>query len=356
MNITISGDIGSGKSTIAKMLSHYVGCDVIEAGTLYREYATKKGLSVLQQNESDDWEIDKYIDTTMETYGREQDNIIFVSRLAWHFIPDAYKICLIVNPITAAKRITADKKRIGEEHTTWKETYEYSKKRKALENIRYSKMYGIEDTSGYDKADLIVVIGNRTPEEIVTAIKHAIYVGDRGLLIDPEVILPTQRFRDINPATYEEYTNEFSVYKNKPYVSLSILLGTYNKNSYSVLDGHHRVIAAVRNKIPFILTEKPLVRLAPIETVDQYDYEELLHTSLDDIISESGNIVDDIDTSFIKELTTAMNKYNISIDDLAEYLKTTRMFVFGILNGTEAINQELKVKILSGIPIIKLMK
>lgn len=356
MNITISGDIGSGKSTVAKILSHYVGCDVIEAGTLYREYAAKKGLSVLQQNESDDWEIDKYIDTTMETYGKEQDNIIFVSRLAWHFVPDAYKICLIVNPITAAKRIAADKKRIGEQHSTWGETYEYNKKRKSLENTRYNKMYGINDTSGYDEADLVVVIGNRTPEEIVNAIRYALSTGDRGLLIDPEVILPTQRFRDINPVTYEDYTIDFTAYKGKPYVSLSILLGTYNKNSYSVLDGHHRVIAAVRNKIPFILTEKPLVRLAPIDTVDQYDYEELLHIDLDDIVAESGNKTNDGDMSFAEELTVAMNKYDVSVDDLAEYLKTTRMFIFGILNGTETVNSELKSKILSGIPIIKLMK
>lgn len=58
MNITITGDIGAGKSTVAKCIASILKMDVVEAGDIYRKYSESKGLNVLEQNKTDDWSID----------------------------------------------------------------------------------------------------------------------------------------------------------------------------------------------------------------------------------------------------------------------------------------------------------
>ena len=114
-NITITGDIGSGKSTVSKKLAEKLNMSIIDSGQLYREFASSKNISVLEQNNSDDRSIDIKIDNTIESIGKEQKGIIFVSRLAWYFVPDAIKIYLKVNPLLAAERIVKDN-RVGEKH------------------------------------------------------------------------------------------------------------------------------------------------------------------------------------------------------------------------------------------------
>ena len=101
MNITITGDLGSGKTTVSKLLAEKLGMEVVDTGMIYRKFAEDKGMDVLEQNNSDDWSIDRKIDSEVERLGKEKDNQIFVSRLAWHFIPNALKIYLTINPLLA---------------------------------------------------------------------------------------------------------------------------------------------------------------------------------------------------------------------------------------------------------------
>ena len=109
MNITITGDIGSGKSTIARIIAEQLNMNIIETGELYRKYSNEHGVDVLGQNKSNDWSIDKKIDNEIARLGKEVDNTIFVSRLAWYFVPNAVNIYLTVNPILAAKRVSMSK-------------------------------------------------------------------------------------------------------------------------------------------------------------------------------------------------------------------------------------------------------
>lgn len=103
MNITITGNLGSGKSSIGKILKEK-GYEIVSTGNIFRQLAMDKGLSVEEFNRqvneatrNGDRSVDKMIDDTTAKIGRERDNIMFDSRLAWHFVPDSFKVFVITD-------------------------------------------------------------------------------------------------------------------------------------------------------------------------------------------------------------------------------------------------------------------
>ena len=281
MNITITGDIGSGKSTVASIIADKLNMTIVETGELYRKYSNEKGTDVLGQNKSDDWSIDRKIDTEIQRLGKEMDNTIFVSRLAWHFVPDAINVYLTVNPVLAAKRVLANKSRISEKHSDYKETIKYNAERKTLELNRYKKMYNLDDPSGYTNADIIVAIGKNNVDDVSNCIIRAIQNNEFGTFIDPKTCLPTQVIRDFNPNRLTEYIQDFSKIIDDVYASNSLVI-SYDGLNYYINDGHHRVIALVKNNIKFVrvygvnnISVKP-----DIFTI--YDFEDLAGINLED--------------------------------------------------------------------------
>ena len=268
-NRTITGDLGSGKSTVAGLLAKRLEMDVVETGELYRKYAEQKRIDVLQQNASDDWSIDEKIDSTIKQMGEEKDGIIFVSRLAWYFVPDVIKVYLIINPILAAERIFKAKGRVGESHHSVEEVVEYNRKRKELELSRYSEMYGIADARGYDEADIIVVVGNNSPEDVASCIYAAIMNKEYGFYIDPRVLIPTQYICDFNT-----YTLNNSRSKHKPALISTAGIDISRCNDvYVLMDGLPDVVACILNGVNFILTDRPYYEdvILNMEYVNRYE-------------------------------------------------------------------------------------
>ncbi len=111
MIITINGKPGSGKSSIAEMLSKKLGYRYIDIGETRRQIAKKRGMTLQEYNklgETSD-ETDKDVDEYLKTLNME-DNLVISSRTAFHFIPKSMKILLDVNLHEAAKRIFSDTK------------------------------------------------------------------------------------------------------------------------------------------------------------------------------------------------------------------------------------------------------
>ena len=279
MNITITGDIGSGKSTIAHIIAEQLNMDVIETGELYRKYSNEHGVDVLSQNKSDDWSIDRKIDSEIARLGKEVDNTIFVSRLAWYFVPNAVNIYLTVNPVLAAKRVYMNKERVSEKHSSYLETLKYNQERKSLELDRYKKMYNLYDPSGYSNADIVVAIGKNNIKEVSSCIISAIKKNDHGIFIDPKTILPTQVFRDLNPDTINSYITEFKDQQGKIYYNEELTL-CYDGLNYYVTDGHHRLIAIIKSDIKFVKVSQINNIKHKLDTFTIYDYEELAGVSL----------------------------------------------------------------------------
>lgn len=272
-NIAITGDIGSGKSTVANKLAEKLGMTIIDSGQLYRKFAADKNMNVLEQNKSGDWSIDKEIDSTIEDIGRTQNNIIFVSRLAWHFVPSAIKIYLKVNPIIAAERLLQDK-RVSEKHNDLNETLEYNRSRKTAELSRYKEMYSIDDPSGYSNADIICNIGKNDVDSVVECLYDAISIKAFGYYVDPKCLLPTQVIRDFNMDTIEYYNSILESVK-----TINATLISYNDCVY-INDGHHRIVSCIKLNKSFIRTPLPSVIRKLPDIPLPYDYEELAGVNL----------------------------------------------------------------------------
>lgn len=143
MNITITGNLGSGKSSVCKKLKEK-GMDVISSGTLFRQIAEEKHLSVTELNElaKTDKSVDNLLDQRSTELGQKLDNTVFDSRLGWHFIPDSFKVFFIVNTNEAASRVFQDN-RPTERFQTKEEAIAGLQKRASLEKERYFELYHV---------------------------------------------------------------------------------------------------------------------------------------------------------------------------------------------------------------------
>ena len=151
MNITITGNLGSGKSSIGKVLKEQ-GYEIVSTGNIFRQLAMEKGLSVEEFNKQvneaaarGDRSVDKLIDDTTTKIGKERDHIMFDSRLAWNFVPDSFKVFVITDIDEASRRVFHDSVRANSESY---ETQEACKKalihRQEMETVRYQEIYHID--------------------------------------------------------------------------------------------------------------------------------------------------------------------------------------------------------------------
>ena len=168
--ITLSGDIGSGKSSVAKILVESLAFRLISAGGMQREIAASMGLTTLQLNQRSalDRSVDDRIDSRTKMLGETTDKIIVDSRLAWHFIPGAYKVFLSVSDDVGATRVF-DASRSDERHSSLADALANNRARRELEAGRYKALYNV-DLRDYANYDLVVDTSTQTPEQVAAAI------------------------------------------------------------------------------------------------------------------------------------------------------------------------------------------
>lgn len=177
MIISLSGALGSGKSTIAQMLADKLGWPRYYMGGLRREAAKKRGLTLEEYNKlgetdpSTDSEVDeKY---QVELANRET-NFVIEGRTSWYFIPQSLKIYLDVNLEVGAKRIFANLKEKNDRNEaknldSWEAVLESNKKRLASDRFRYSKYYKI-DVYNPKNYDFYLDTTNLNQEQVFQAV------------------------------------------------------------------------------------------------------------------------------------------------------------------------------------------
>lgn len=177
MKITISGKAGSGKSTVSKLLAEKLNLKHYSTGDFMRQMAAERGLSLLEfsRRAENDPEIDEEIDRRTEELGKKEDNFIFDSRLAFHFIPDSVKIFLDVDIKEAARRIFNDRRKVEKENLGLDETEKNIMKRERSERKRYRLYYGVNpyDLSHYDLiVDTTSIPAGEVAERIARFVQH----------------------------------------------------------------------------------------------------------------------------------------------------------------------------------------
>lgn len=171
--ISLTGDIGSGKSTVGELLSEKYGLEKVSIGFILRDMAKDYGMNVKEFNIYMEThpEIDALLDNKLKEYERKSGNYLFDSRMAWHFVPSSFSVFIKVSTKTAAERIMKAG-RSEEIYKTMEDAVKNIEARHKSETLRYKTLYGV-DLDNYDNYDLVVDTDGKTPEEIVKIICKA---------------------------------------------------------------------------------------------------------------------------------------------------------------------------------------
>jgi cytidylate kinase len=169
--ITIAGKPGSGKTTTRDLVAAELGFNTYSTGEWFREISSQRGLDLLAGNlhAETDRSIDDEIDQRQRELGINEDQFVIDGRLAWHFIPNSFKVYLHLDAATAAQRIIDDPSASREAKELVHddpEAYAASlHDRLASENVRYLNLYGV-DPGKLENYDLVVDTSTRSPEEV----------------------------------------------------------------------------------------------------------------------------------------------------------------------------------------------
>lgn len=214
MHISITGDLGSGKSTVAKEICRLLGYQYISTGQIQRKLAQDMGMNTLEFNKYTDenLHIDDYIDNKLKELNEINDPHVMDSRLAWHFVKPSFKIYLMALDEVAAARVLQDQTRVGEPKADdIQSKIKELKERRESENQRFEKNYGVRP-SLFSDFDAIVDTSSASIDE-VTQLLIYLYKGfltqktQPKIWLSPKRILPTRSVFEFLPN--ENYQTEW---------------------------------------------------------------------------------------------------------------------------------------------------
>lgn len=144
-NIVVSGDIGTGTTTLARSLAKKLGWRYLSAGDFFRAYHKKHNIPIWNKAAIPD-KIERGVDYEFLDKMKEEFNIVFDTHYAGWFsrnLKNVFKILLICDSKVATQRILA------REHTH-KETPREIEERRVQLRAKFKKLYG-DDNYEYPK-------------------------------------------------------------------------------------------------------------------------------------------------------------------------------------------------------------
>ena len=191
INITIAGDLGSGKSTVANHLINNINYRIESAGLIFRRLAEQHGMSAKEFNQfiESNPKYDNMVDDTIKEMGEKEENIIFDSRLAWYFVPKSFKIYMYVDVDTATERIFNDKGRVSESYSDMATAKKEIIERRESEVLRYKTFYNI-DINNYSNYDFIIDTSHATKDEVNDAVLSNFRAFEQGKEYDRILLSP----------------------------------------------------------------------------------------------------------------------------------------------------------------------
>lgn len=171
MIISIGGDLGSGKSTIAKKLAAKLGWPRYYMGDIMRTKARERNMTLaeyMKLAETDD-SIDKEVDEYQKELGLTKDDFIIEGRTSWHFIPHSLKLYLAVDEKEGARRIFKQLQKENDRNedenlNTLEDVIASMRKRKQSEIKRYTEYFNI-DIHNLDNYDYVLDTTNLSIKE-----------------------------------------------------------------------------------------------------------------------------------------------------------------------------------------------
>jgi len=279
MHISIAGRLGSGKSTICNILKAKYGYQIYSTGEIHREIASRQNVSTLEMNKmlTKDSRHDFNIDDAVTEISIEKSNevIIFDSRMAWKFAKNSFKVFVVVDPLVAAERVIQSPRGAVEVYTGIEDAKLKLIERSQVENERFKQIYGV-DNFDYSNYNLVIDSTYASPEKLAGIIydKYKKHCQDNcEILMAPASLFPLDGIRNISPKIVEEYR------ANQEYRKCPISISAFDGYHF-IVDGHHRMLAAVLNNEEFVdvkrtsLEENFIVKAQSIGMSGVYDFEE----------------------------------------------------------------------------------
>jgi cytidylate kinase len=171
MIITITGDPGSGKSTIGKKLEEALGYKRYYIGQIRRDAAKAKGMTLAEYNKYGEMhpETDVEVDEYQKELGQKEDDFIIEGRTSWFLIPQSLKIYVKVDPYEGARRIFSDLEKNplrneGRALDSVEAVLKSNEERVKSDDFRYKKYYQ-KDCYDESNFDLVVDTTHKSQEE-----------------------------------------------------------------------------------------------------------------------------------------------------------------------------------------------
>lgn len=259
MHITITGNLGSGKSTICKLLNEKYQFEIYSTGKVQRELARKMNMTTLELNQfmCSDKKYDKMIDDETARISRENrdTNIIFDSRLAWHFVEYSFKVFVSVSLGVAAERVMNDQRGAEEKYSSLDEAKRLLAERAATECSRYKDIYDLNymDFTNYN---LIIDSTYCLPDMISEIIiREAKEFYERQAPDSTKMLVSPKRLineADITKDDHEELAALIKEYQLVPYSIESLITVKKKDDDYTVVAGLDKAKAAFLAGVPYV--------------------------------------------------------------------------------------------------------
>lgn len=255
MFITLTGKLGSGKSTVCELIQDKYGYQIYSTGVIQRRLAEKMGITTLELNKrmKTDTSFDEKIDNETVRVSEEKvgENLLFDSRLAFHFVKESFKVFAYVSPYEAADRVMGAHRGNVETYQNRDDARDQLLERSRVENERFQDKYHLNNLD-YANYNLILDTTWSTPEQVMEEMMRvaAIYEKDHNIRLlgfAPKSLYPLVPADSLDRGQVEAMKKELQEGREPAPVTLSCD-GIY----HYVTAGMETVVAALELGLPYV--------------------------------------------------------------------------------------------------------